>query len=288
MSVALLSRDKNVEISDELEAFFYVLLYHAIRYLWSNLSDEAVANYLDEFFDQYRYDGESYHCGATKLHAIQTGKLMVTDNLELKFHTPLQALVTTLLRWFRANDTVSRYFRQLEDEKRQQKLAQTQMPPTSPPLDNPASPTVPEDLGPNMVLNEEEKELACGASDYLLPADEPTKQEQVDAKRVQKHIFVFQSLDWFVQKMTWPAKDKVGDRIPKTWVKPRLSSTALPATKSTTSNKKARTGRVDGFATAPLPSRLLQTPRKKSKSRSDDWWTKKELEQARSKGHSLS
>ncbi len=288
MSVALLSGDKNVEISDELEAFFYVLLYHAIRYLWSNLSDEAVATYLDEFFDQYSYDGESYRCGARKLDAIQTGKLMFSGNFELKFHNPLNHLIAMLLSWFQANHTVSRHSQQLEDEERQQKLAQAQMPPPPPPLDNAATRRVPDDFGPNIQLAEGEEGPACDASKFVLRTNEPTKQEREDAQRVQKHAYVFQLLDWSVRKAIWPENDKTGDRIPKTWVRAPLGSTALPATKSTTSNKKARTGRVDGFVTAPLPSRPPQTPRKNTKSRSDDWWAKKELEQARSKGHSLS
>ncbi|TFK83367.1 hypothetical protein K466DRAFT_602927, partial [Polyporus arcularius HHB13444] len=288
MSVALLSGDKNVEISDELEAFFYVLLYHAIRYLWSNLSDEAVATYLDEFFDQYSYDGESYRCGARKLDAIQTGKLMFSGNFELKFHNPLNHLIAMLLSWFQANHTVSRHSQQLEDEERQQKLAQAQMPPPPPPLDNAATPRVPDDFGPNIQLAEGEEGPACDASKFVLRTNEPTKQEREDAQRVQKHAYVFQLLDWSVRKAIWPEKDKTGDRIPKTWVRAPLGSTALPATKSTTSNKKARTGRVDGLVTAPLPSRPPQTPRKNTKSRSDDWWAKKALEQARSKGHSLS
>ncbi|TFK80914.1 hypothetical protein K466DRAFT_604945, partial [Polyporus arcularius HHB13444] len=252
MSVALLSRDKNVEISDELEAFFYVLLYHAIRYLWSNLSDDTVATYLDEFFNRYSGVNETYCCSVSKLGAMQTGKLTVAGDLELNFYKPMDDLVVTLLRWFQAKYTVSRHSRQLEDEERQQELAQAQIPPPPPPLDNAASPTVPEDLGPSMKLDEGEEELACSASDYVLRTNEPTKQEQDDAKRVQKHVFVYQLLDLFVRKTQWPAKDKMGDRIPKTWARASLGSTALLATKSAASNKKARIAHSEGCLTAPL------------------------------------
>ncbi len=240
MSVALLSGDKNVEISDELEAFFYVLLYHAIRYLWSNLSDVTVATYLDEFFNGYSGVNETYCCSVMKLGAIQTGKLTVAGYLELTFYKPMDDLVVTLLRWFQAKYTVSRHSRQLEDEERQQKLAQAQMPPPPPPLDDPASPTVPEHFGPSIELNDEEKRLFADVIKNMGRANEPTKQEQDDAKRVQKHVFVYRLLDRFVRKTQWPAKDKMGDRIPKTWVRTPLGSTVPLATKSATSNKKAR------------------------------------------------
>ena len=48
MSVALLSRSKPVEICDELEAFLYVLIYYATRYLDSCYDGPTVALYLDE------------------------------------------------------------------------------------------------------------------------------------------------------------------------------------------------------------------------------------------------
>ncbi|KAH9927935.1 uncharacterized protein BXZ73DRAFT_102443 [Epithele typhae] len=41
-------------IPEELESVWHVLLYHAVRYLPSTLSDEEVALFLDEFFDVYR------------------------------------------------------------------------------------------------------------------------------------------------------------------------------------------------------------------------------------------
>ena len=51
MSVALLSHSKPVEICDELEAFLYVLIYYAARYLKSDCDGATIAIFLDEFFD---------------------------------------------------------------------------------------------------------------------------------------------------------------------------------------------------------------------------------------------
>ena len=57
MSVALLSHLKtNVEICDELQSFYYVMLHHAVQYLQSNFDDLTVADYIGEFFDQYHQE----------------------------------------------------------------------------------------------------------------------------------------------------------------------------------------------------------------------------------------
>ena len=54
MSVALLNNpSKVVEIADDLEAHFYVLLYHAVRYLRSNCTN--VPNWIEDFFDVFEH-----------------------------------------------------------------------------------------------------------------------------------------------------------------------------------------------------------------------------------------
>ncbi|TFK80909.1 hypothetical protein K466DRAFT_442269, partial [Polyporus arcularius HHB13444] len=106
MSVALLSWAKLVEICDELEAFFYVLLYHAARYLRSNLEPITLANYLDAFFDQYSLTDDGYQCGTQKLAAIATGRLTVKAGVDLKFDEPMNHLICTLLSWFKSHHVV--------------------------------------------------------------------------------------------------------------------------------------------------------------------------------------
>ncbi|TBU26657.1 hypothetical protein BD311DRAFT_601956, partial [Dichomitus squalens] len=51
LSVAMLSRSKEVEICDELESFFYVILYYAVRYLRSNIDDGIIGEWIYTFFD---------------------------------------------------------------------------------------------------------------------------------------------------------------------------------------------------------------------------------------------
>ncbi|RDX50657.1 hypothetical protein OH76DRAFT_1380067 [Lentinus brumalis] len=223
MSVALLSGDKNVEISDELEAFFYVLLYHAIRYLRSTLTGDTAATYLDEFFDQYILVDETYRCGARKLNAIETGKLMVTKSLELRFDKHLDDLVATLLRWFQANYLVSKHLRRQEEERRQQelqKLVQARMPPPPPPPPrDPSHPKRQQSALRKPRIHDVDK-LSGSRSDHTREEEEPTAKQWKESKMVQKHVFMHDLLEQFLEE-NWPVDDKVGDRIPKTWVRRR-------------------------------------------------------------------
>ena len=65
MSVALLLKDtKVVEIPDELESFFHVLVYYSVRFVDSNI--DYADNFICDYFDarlQY-LDGE--RCGSLK------------------------------------------------------------------------------------------------------------------------------------------------------------------------------------------------------------------------------
>ncbi|KAI0704390.1 hypothetical protein C8T65DRAFT_830759 [Cerioporus squamosus] len=248
MSVALLSRDKVVEISDELEAFLYVLLYHATRYLRSNLDDYTTANFLDECFDQYMRIDQSYRCGPRKLHTIYTGKLMVALDSELTFGQNLDDLLATLLEWFQAHYVVSAHLRRLEEEKRLEELqkpAPTQMrPPPPPPLDNPAHPKPLRRavLKPSLVFQNEPVQLIGDASDFVRrKKNEPTMKQWENAGMVQEHAFIYQLIEMFLREEDWPRDDKVGDRIPRTWAKPLLGSTDRSVTKTTSMpSKRAR------------------------------------------------
>ena len=51
----------HVKIADDLEAHFYVLLYHAVRYLRSNCTN--VPNWIEDFFDVFTIEDGQYKCG---------------------------------------------------------------------------------------------------------------------------------------------------------------------------------------------------------------------------------
>ncbi|KAI0631752.1 hypothetical protein C8Q77DRAFT_1128634 [Trametes polyzona] len=105
MSVAILNdHRKVVETSDELESFFHVLLYYAVRYLRSNCTSAGV--FIEDFFDSYNYEHGEYSSGSLKQN-VMTGnmKLMTSGKTPgpLKFvSTPLNTVIHTILSWFNA------------------------------------------------------------------------------------------------------------------------------------------------------------------------------------------
>ncbi|TBU21260.1 hypothetical protein BD311DRAFT_772379, partial [Dichomitus squalens] len=108
MSVALLSHGlKIVGVADELESFFHVMLYYAVRYLKvENCDLPTIANYLYTYFDLYGVDNGVYVCGDKKRQTIAEGRLTVSVNKKLEFGSPLDTLFSQLLLCFKARHVV--------------------------------------------------------------------------------------------------------------------------------------------------------------------------------------
>ncbi|RPD53587.1 hypothetical protein L226DRAFT_488319 [Lentinus tigrinus ALCF2SS1-7] len=278
MSVALLSRIKSIEICDELEAFFYVLLYYAARYLQSNVDNITLANYLDAFFDQYTETSAGYHCGTTKRDAIQSGKLVIREGLELQFGGPMDDIIAALLSWFKSHHVVSAYNQSLEEERKRQE-AQAQASSLSPGDEQ-------TDELKFVPMLADEMDLPGQGSPEILVArklGEPSFHDWKDWQNVKSHRPVVQLFQYHLMK-TWPKQKNIGDRIPKSWVKPALGSTAVTATSS---NKRARHERVDGVATLPIPVIKRNPPTSPSNrmgSLSDRFWRE---QRKRENGESL-
>ncbi|KAH9925620.1 uncharacterized protein BXZ73DRAFT_49814, partial [Epithele typhae] len=70
MSIAMLEESGKVaELSDDLESFFYVILYYLVRFVKSALgTPEDIFHWLEEFFDSYVVEGGMYTCGAAKMN----------------------------------------------------------------------------------------------------------------------------------------------------------------------------------------------------------------------------
>ena len=119
---ALNDRFRAIVTQDELEAFFHVLIYYAIRFLPHNLPDSLVGRFLYDYFDDYTGD-EHFTCGKMKYGAMTSGEIDITclihadedaakhvnGTVLLKFMRPssaadhpIQKIVTTLLDWFAA------------------------------------------------------------------------------------------------------------------------------------------------------------------------------------------
>ncbi|KAI1788205.1 hypothetical protein LXA43DRAFT_1075889 [Ganoderma leucocontextum] len=263
LSVALLSGPKEVEICDELEAFFYILLYYGVRYLRSNIDDSAVGNWISTFFDTYGVQGDSYICGNEKLGAITTGMLVVaatsTASKLVQFDGPFDGLIKDLLMWFKAYRVVSEY------EKEQARLDSIRhlIPKAlsaSAPLQKGRRKPRPDDLG--------DTAMQPGESSSAPARHEPSEEDRKFAKHVLTHAKMVGRLEKALEDddptSRWTADDKVGDRVAKDFRPPvQAAGPTLPA--SLAGNKRRK---VDGpqFAVSLpiLPSRLPpKTPERK-------------------------
>ena len=87
MSVHILDNPSEaICIADEIEAFFHVLLFFAVRYLRHNIND--VGNFMHLYFDDFENDRDEYYCGAKKRSAMCQGRIEYVGGRELVFYLP--------------------------------------------------------------------------------------------------------------------------------------------------------------------------------------------------------
>lgn len=110
MSVRALSGEYT-GIPDDLESFFYVILWHAVRFLRHNCSD--VDSFMANFFDGVEFYNGYFHCGSAKLATMRDGVIRLCTNalntglLEFRIHDsdeahPLNDLFDDILELFKA------------------------------------------------------------------------------------------------------------------------------------------------------------------------------------------
>ncbi|KAI0359650.1 hypothetical protein OH77DRAFT_1447806 [Trametes cingulata] len=117
---ALNNPRKTIVVQDELESFFHVLLYIAIRFLHHNCDSDSVPEFLQDYFDAYSPRKAGHRCGTTKLGTMRQGYVDLTTYNETekgkpdavlgflwpgkstKHKYPLNALFKTVLEWFHA------------------------------------------------------------------------------------------------------------------------------------------------------------------------------------------
>ncbi|KAI0739889.1 hypothetical protein C8Q80DRAFT_1274918 [Daedaleopsis nitida] len=224
MSVAVLSNLKDgVEICDELEAFLYVLIYYAIRYLKSNHGGVSIALFLDNFFDTYNFDDfdDCYICGDAKEAAISKGKLR-----DVMFSSPMDTVIKELLGWLQCLYRVTAY------ERAQKKNPPP--PPTSSAAPQAAPmlprPKVSEDLAPSVFIARPRGANAA-----------PTEEEFEYATMVRDHKATYHYLRQSASGSEW-LQDKAGDQVPADWKIPDklCDRTVESARRGTGSFKKAK------------------------------------------------
>ncbi|KAI1782440.1 hypothetical protein LXA43DRAFT_977568 [Ganoderma leucocontextum] len=236
LSIALLRPGLiQVGIPDELESFFHVLLYYALRYIKSaNCSGESIANFLDQYFDLYGYEDGTYICGALKRSMIKEGKICVGSDTYIRFDNPLDDLFVQLLSWFKARYIV------LAHEKNKIAAAKRQ-PATS--ASNTTGPVLAQ-YGPIQPAAKRNKE--------------PTDEETALAELVKSHGSMIVALGTTICG-SWPDQ-KAEDQIPSGW-KPTSGSRFQQPLSKNVENKRKRIEKSKAFFSEPPPPRQLVIPR---------------------------
>ncbi|KAJ8468888.1 hypothetical protein ONZ51_g9357 [Trametes cubensis] len=211
MSIALINEPtKAVEISDELEAFFHVLLYYAVRYLKSNCAD--VSAYMELYFEAYWTYGGRYRCGSLKTSTITNGELRTSEATSgvIRFNTPIDHILRTILGWLKAYYDIhaDEYIRVEED-------------------DNPPDENIDFDYEPSECYNVFYDESLVSDDEIdapELPAPKVHSEKTFkDARKICLHDHILALLFWCMNKdaraklppgLRWQKTDKVPDGYP--------------------------------------------------------------------------
>ncbi|KAI0667162.1 hypothetical protein C8Q78DRAFT_391357 [Trametes maxima] len=124
MSVAYVeNHPAAVTVADEIESFFHVLLFYAVRLLNHNI--DLVAAFIVDYFDSFRLKKgrDKRTCSPLKWMTMMTGKLFTPERVKVEFytdssfrerHTRFETLLAKFLRFFRARYEVIEWARHVK------------------------------------------------------------------------------------------------------------------------------------------------------------------------------
>ncbi|KAI0631773.1 hypothetical protein C8Q77DRAFT_1159518 [Trametes polyzona] len=239
MSVAALDdHDKDIEVSDDLESFFHVLLYYAIRYLKSNCKDAEM--FIEDYFDSHDFEDGMYICGQAKRQVVREGRGLVMEGRnrdKLKFASPpLNNVIDTLLIRIHAHYVVKAY-KAYEDAQVQQ-------------LETPAFPVSSSSSDDDDDDELEEESRNIHETPSVTPEDtfaeqsndepvKPTAEQESAAPKASSHAAVCFLMARAILTPGW-RKDRVKDNNVFAGNVPQPPSPPTPRT-GRTSNKRRKT-----------------------------------------------
>ena len=234
--------DKFITIPDELESFFHVLLYYALRYVKTpNCDGESIADFLDRYFDLYGMEKGTYICGALKRSTMELGAIRIGSSTYPRFDNPLDTLFAKLLSWFRARYVV---------------LAHEKNKPTTSSQTTPKADTTP-DLSDVLSAHHARGLNIRGkfgpSRDTSEKAVGPTEEDKTLAAFLASHSEMLIAFDEAASGH-WP-KQKAEDQIPSGWRPPTGERFQQPLSK-TVENKRKRIA-MDVMSEPPIPRHLV-------------------------------
>ena len=306
MSVYTLNHPSDaIGIPEELESFFHILLYFAMRFSRHNC--ENVPRFMHRYFDGFEGGEGKFFCGVAKREAMMTGTILVEDGEQLHFDVPpdasagggavraeipssstnqdtplntthpLNTIFNTLLALFKARYAL------LKNSKvvAQNSLASAQR-----------SVTPPTDEMDAWFAEVVEKEEPEGEEELSVPitqpatdkakaelSDEQKKDFERQAAKLETHSRVLRLLQTFFnnkdESIIWPNRDKIPDqmrqnRSKEDGTKPAVPEPiAIPAT-SQGVQTRSRGPRTRSLGLPPAPSTASGSGTKRSTRTHDD------------------
>ena len=254
MSVNLLSNLANpVKIADELESFFHVLVYYAVRYLHSNCDE--VDSFIQGYFHNYAGPQRLYGCGQKSVLMEVTGKLQTEIPYgPLLFDSPMDNLIMFTLECFRSRYKILEHASRLDVQP---------VPSTPPPpvvaTPSPPAPTVPPPLtsASKSPLDDVDEDDVI---DWDAPVkyDGPTPEDEARAQKITDHKFMLDIFSTALRQRLWAPNDRVavppsggvaGGAVDATSDSERASTAPSHATSASTSSKRRRTAGPQAPAT---------------------------------------
>ena len=252
MSAYTLSNpEEPVGVPDEIEAFFHVLLFFAVRYLLHNYED--VGGFMFNYFDGCVTHKGEYYCGQLKYAAMHQGAISIPGSRPLVFRLPpgfvpphsasgspppqthiVNDLIASLLRLFSARYTLLQL-----DSTPLRDINEVPQPPAG---------AVAQPSGQIARMRQRLKALSRATSARVVkvkhaqPDITPEKRAELVglAEQLQSHedvIALYASFFGEEQELQWPPQDTVPDQLPKDY-RPKNDTaqeerpTAQPATGS--------------------------------------------------------
>ncbi|KAI0365593.1 hypothetical protein BV20DRAFT_1115794 [Pilatotrama ljubarskyi] len=226
---ALNNSAKEITIEDELESFFHVLLFFAIRYLPHNCPN--VGAFMYDYFDDYRSTTERFTCGAFKLLCMVDGCLVLTregdkdnsktllkffwqspeDNCPAEFQPelhPLNDILTTVLTWIQAHYALT---------KTEKVDTRTETGPS-----NGSKRQAPVAEGEVVFAKRKRNAVAAPAAPVVKRTPEQIRVElEDDARNLRTHDALLDLIETSISSVVWPGADKTSDQLPKEGYNPK-------------------------------------------------------------------
>ena len=253
MSVNLLNHiTKPVQISDELESFFHLLVYYSVRYLNSNCHN--IASWIDNYFHSYSGPERMLSCGEKSCAVEVSGVLQMRypDGAPLSFRSPMDGVLAPILKRLRAHYKVT--------EHEATKSSAPSRPETPPPLASAAPPVLLRDYDDEDDEGVDEEEIAEWEAELQAgpPDRSPTAEDRELAKKVADHKFMLDIFSTALRQRLWAPNDRVavppsggvaGGAVDATSDSERASTAPSHATSASTSSKRRRTAGPQAPAT---------------------------------------